>query len=277
MKTLIKILIGFIITILVIVGIGAGALFYLGYKYDIDVIKTIKVVTKFAKPVKEDEYLTNPYSIDDMDRAMQKINDSVPSLVTVDADGQYVLSSEVSSFFTKNVTLLDTEIAAIMKYMFLDNKSLSGDYQEQINKYISIDICEFNIKNVTSSSASFETKYAINIDGVKNKIPSNIYYSLSTNVAKDSSGFDYTNELEGVTINTLSYDETQFVFDVINKFIDSKDFSFEELSLTIGDAVVNGLLGNETNKGLGYVFSQLGATSFSFTTSSSHGAIVYSL
>ena len=288
MKTLIKILIGFIITILVIVGIGAGALFYLGYKYDIDVIKTIKVVTKFAKPVKEDEYLTNPYSIDDMDIAMQKINDSVPSLVTVDADGQYVLSSEVSSFFTKNVTLLDTEIAAIMKYMFLDNKSLSGDYEEQINKYISIDICEFNIKNVTSSSASFETKYAINIDGVKNKIPSslffiknkipsNIYYSLSTNLVKGSSGFDYTNELEEVTINTLSYDETQFVFDVINKFIDSKDFSFEELSLTIGDAVVNGLLGNETNKGLGYVFSQLGATSFSFTTSSSHGAIVYSL
>ena len=288
MKTLIKILIGFIITILVIVGIGAGALFYLGYKYDIDVIKTIKAVTKFAKPVKEDEYLTNPYSIDDMDRAMQKINDSVPSLVTVDADGQYVLSSEVSSYFTKNVTLLDTEIAAIMKYMFLDNKSLSGDYEEQISKYISIDICEFNIKNVTSSSASFETKYAINIDGVKNqipsslffiknKIPSNIYYSLSTNVTKGSSGFDYTNELEGVTINTLSYDETQFVFDVINKFIDSKDFSFEELSLTIGDAVVNGLLGNETNKGLGYVFSQLGATSFSFTTSSSHGAIVYSL
>ena len=277
MKTLIKILIGFIITILVIVGIGAGALFYLGYKYDIDVIKTIKVVTKFAKPVKEDEYLTNPYSIDDMDRAMQKINDSVPSLVTVDADGKYVLSSEVSSFFTKNVTLLDTEIAAIMKYMCLDNKSLSGDYEEQISKYISIDICEFNIKNVTSSSASFETKYEINIDGVKNKIPSNIYYSLSTNLVKGSSGFDYTNELEGVTINTLSYDETQFVFDVINKFIDSKDFSFEELSLTIGDAVVNGLLGSETNKGLGYIFSQLGATSFSFTTSSSHGAIVYSL
>ena len=83
--------------------------------------------------------------------------------------------------------------------------------------------------------------------------------------------------MEGVTINTLSYDETQFVFDVINKFVDSKDFSFEELSLTIGDAVVNGLLGNEKNKGLGYVFSQLGATSFSFTTSSSHGAIVYSL
>ena len=99
MKTLIKILIGFIITILVIVGIGAGALFYLGYKYDIDVIKTIKVVTKFAKPVKEDESLTNPYSIDDMDIAMQKINDSVPSLVTVDVEGQYVLSSEVSSFF----------------------------------------------------------------------------------------------------------------------------------------------------------------------------------
>ena len=261
MKTLIKILIGFIITILVIVGIGAGALFYLGYKYDIDVIKTIKVVTKFAKPVKKDEYLTNPYSIDDMDRTMQKINDSVPSLVTVDVEGQYVLSSEVSSIFTKNVTLLDTEIAAIMKYMFLDNKSISGDYEEQLNEYISIDICEFNIKNVTSSSASFETKYAINIDGVKNKIPSslffiknkipsNIYYSLSTNVTKGSSGFDYTNELEGVTINTLSYDETQFVFDVINKFIDSKDFSFEELSLTIGDAVVNGLLGNETNKGL---------------------------
>ena len=232
--------------------------------------------------------MTNPYSIDDMDRAMQKINDSVPSLVTIDSEGQYVLSSEVSSFFTKNVTLLDTEIAAIMKYMFLDNKSLSGDYEEKLNEYISIDICEFNIKNVTSSSASFETKYAINIDGVKNKIPSslffiknkipsNIYYSLSTNLVKGSSGFDYTNELEGVTINTLSYDETQFVFDVINKFIDSKDFSFEELSLTIGDAVVNGLLGNETNKGLGYVFSQLGATSFSFTTSSSHGAIVYSL
>ncbi|MGN1295341.1 MAG: hypothetical protein ACI4U5_02925 [Bacilli bacterium] len=288
MKTVIKILIGFVVTILVIVGLAAGALFFVGYKYDIDVVKTIKIVTKFAKPVKEEEYLTNPYDIKDMDNAMNKINDSVNNLVTIDVDGQYVLSSEVSTLFTKDITLLDKEVAAIMKYMFLDNQSLYGEYEEEVKDYIKIDICEFNIDDVTSTSASFETKFAINIDGIKkqipsslffikNKIPSNIYYSLTTKVNKVGTGFNYTNELEGVTINTLSSDETQYVFSVINKFVDSADFSFEELTSSIGEAVVNGVLGNETNKGLGYVFGQLGATSFSFTTSSSCGAIVYSL
>lgn len=289
MKALFKILIGFVVTILVIVGMGVGALFYLGYKYDIDVIKTVKIVTKFAKPVKENEYLTNPYEISDMNNAMDKINDSVTGLINVDASNRYAMSSEVSSSFNKDITLLDTEIAAIVKYLFMENKDLFGEYEDQIKEYLTLNICEFNIKDVTSNVASFETKFAINIDGVKkqipsslffikNKIPSNIYYSITTKVEKiGTTGFLYNKNLEGVTINTLNFDETQYVFDIINRFVDSKDFSFAELSSKINDAIVDGIIGNETCRGLGYVFYELGAKTFSFSTSSSHGCIVYSL
>ena len=97
---------------------------------------------------------------------------------------------------------------------------------------------------------------------VKPYIPETLYVSSTVIVTRGEEAFSYTVAHGSLTLNNLTKEETEDLFDTLDLLL--KLGTADSLNQGIGNAIMGALVGTETDRGVAYALSDIGARDYDF-------------
>ena len=98
---------------------------------------------------------------------------------------------------------------------------------------------------------------------IKNRIPEVFYVSSVTEAVKGEEAFSYTVQHKGLTINNLNAEDTEDLFRTLDILLGIG--SAQSLNITLGEMMMDALVGNDEARGLAHQLENIGATDYDFT------------
>ncbi len=238
---------------------------YLAVKamFGIDEFKAISCLKKVSKNVDESEIITSKYTSADLDSAVSKLNGTTPNILVKNGDHYKINTTTSLPLMLHDVSLTGKETTALINDLnteTIENVTLLdisytnlSDSSADLVTTIKYDCSSFK-SNLTTFPLSLVNKY----------IPDNIYIRSNVKVTKETEAFKYTTTSNELLINNLSKEDSEYTVLLLNKFAGFKEY--DELNLSMGQTITNVLIGDSSSKGIAYVYSDLGAKDFKFTT-----------
>ena len=117
-------------------------------------------------------------------------------------------------------------------------------------------VASLSLEQLTTKMNSFP------LSMLKSRMPEKIYISSTVIVTKNSSAFSYTVASSSLILNTLEQNKVDEIFTLLNALLNTG--TSNDVNKIIGENFVNGLIGNEQNKGFAYTLKDIGASDFEF-------------
>lgn len=269
---IIRLLNKILIFILILAIILGGVYAFVRIKYKIDLISTVRQIKVLSKDVNEDELCANKFGEADYESAKIKVNACVgASLITGGGTEKYKLADSFTGIFSTDVQFTDKECGALLDLLADDigKISISGkDLQLELKQI------KFNEYNEETKTLEFSCVIMIDVTPVKQDmtgfpakwlkkyVPDSLYISATGCIIKGENPFEYTTKANGLTLNNLNKKDTEELLTTLNKV--SKFGSANSISQDMINALADGLIGKEGNKGFAYSLKEIGANDFAF-------------
>ena len=275
MKVIIKILIVLLAIVIFICATIVGGYIFVLKKYNIDLIKTVEELKVLNQSVTEEDLVTNPFTDSDMVDLQTEVNKSVENfIIYTEEHGYSVNFDDLPSEMKYIISLTDRQIGSLAqtiikqelngqieisgKNLGLELKQVDFGFNEQnqvvLNSVLVIDLS--SLKNTIPNNFIFNF--------LKSKIPSLLYISSTVIATREVTAFSYGVEHISLTINNLSAEQTNDLFNTLNKVL--KIGTCQNFNLKIGKTLLDAMVGNESENGLAYSLKELGATDYEFST-----------
>lgn len=259
-------IVGFIAIIVV-----AGYIF-VRTTYDIDLFNTVGQLRTLNQKVDESTLCPNAFTNNDMADARTAINSSVANMITyTEEEGYKINLNGVTSPMIKDITLTDKQVGALSNLIV--QQELGGKIT--INeKDCSLSVLQVTFSDIDNGSVIFNTTVKIDITPLKKDmtsfpynyvsgyIPDYLYVSSTVNVLKETTAFTYTVSHNNITLNNLSDEDTEDLFHTLDTV--AKIGSAKDLNESIGNIVMNTLIGDKDHSGIAYALKAIGATDYNF-------------
>lgn len=275
MRLLRRLIAGIISLVLVIVLILLGVYIFVKYKYNIDLVQTVKELKTVNQPVDEEKLYDNIFSDEDCESMQVRVNASVNGLINNSSETGYTVDYDaVSSNLLSEIRLTDKQVGALASIIVknqMGGKITFGEKEIPLElkqiKFNDIDalgnttlniVVKLDITSIKAGLKGFPYSY------LKKYVPDYLYVSSTVEVKKEAGAFAYSVMHNAFTINNLSNEETINLFKTLNVVV--KLGSAEDLNVDIGKTAMDALVGNETNNGFAYSLKPIGATDYNFET-----------
>ena len=269
-RRLIKTVIALVLIIVIAFVIVNG---YVQKTYGISLVRTLKELKVLTDEVNTEQILYNPYDQSDVVDLQQVVNASAEGLITSDEDGEYKVNFDNLPAEMKCVIDLTDRQVAAMSQTVIDQElngvaSVGGSFLgvkirqvafekgesgTLVNTVFSLDLGQI----LTKIPASFP--FSI----IKNRIPEVFYVSSVTETVKGEEAFSYTVQHKGLTINNLNAEDTEDLFRTLDILLGIG--SAQSLNVTLGEMMMDALVGNDESRGLAHQLESIGATDYDFT------------
>lgn len=267
-------ILGIVVAVVVVIG---GAYVVIKMKYDVDIFKTFNQVRALSKPVDENAVLTNKFDADSLDSAVVKINASIPTLITKNAEDKYEISSTsvVDPNVQSNIRLTDKEWGALLNSLFI-GKSLEDNPITIGNETIPFELVEFDFSDFSVENKSVNLTTVFKLDArlikgkmtsfvtslLKNYVPDYFYLFTTTKVTKTETAFEYQLSEQYLKVNNLSKEDSMTLFSTLNKFLGIGEP--QEFAGKFVNVIADAILSSEADKGFMYIMKSYNATDFAF-------------
>ena len=283
LKKLIMSLIGFVVTIVLVVG---GTILFVNAKYGINMIDVAKSLKKLGT---YDVATIVPKAPEEADYpvAMSTINSSLAGLISYNSEeDKYTFNTELSGTMSEDMRLTDKQVCILLNWMIDSQEdglkvNIGGsdvnlkDYDFKLAQ-VALTAAEgnavnFNIVMSLSLKPLKDKMGSFPFNFLKGKVPDMLYISSTVKVTKTEGTFAYNVESVSLALNDMSGEEVEKLFKLANIFMKIGEVS--NFNLSLGEGFVNALIGkSEEIKGFAYSMKGAGAVDFEFDTT---GAEVY--
>lgn len=264
--TIVKIVVGVVLTIvLVVVGLFLIAKYALG----IDILGIYSSLKQLGTTVNTETIITYPYEKDNsMVNSLNNIFElkSGETGIVTGGDGSISVDYErlEGLLFDSDLELTDKQIACILDASLQKYINTS---EENEKLFEGLELCQIKFIEYTEAGGKFDSitmNYVVrmSLDGIKSYmnsfpltlfkglLPSDLYVSSDIVIKKDNSGaWKYTTKAEETKINNLDNDKTNELVASISGILGVTDA--DELGVSIGEVIVNAIIGTPDNLGLG--------------------------
>ena len=280
---LIRRLITLVIVLVLVIVIGFIAVNkYVEQTYGISLTRTIKELKILTDEVDTNKLLTNAYDDSDMVDVQTIVNKSADGLITYNEDGSYAVNfDDLPEEMTEVIELSDRQVAAMSQTVVdqeLGGRVMAGDNS------IGVQICQVAFNKSASGSTLINTVFSLDLGELLNKIPDNFpfnliksripkvfYVSSTTESIKGAEAFSYSVKHVDLTINNLSGEDTEDLFHTLDLLVGIG--SAESLNETLGDMMMDALVGDEDARGVAHQLESIGSTDYEFVEE--NGEIYY--
>ena len=273
-----------IITLVVIVAILGvviiGGYIYVRTTYGIDLFRTAGQLKTLTQAVDETALCPNAYGEEDFAAMKTELNKKFDGFVSYEegkgANGYSVnFGSLAGKSMSGTISLTEKQVGAIAQTVFYEK---TGGKIKISEKEVSVTIMQVDFSEIAANgSADFNvvakldlTPFKADMDGFpyklfKKYIPDSFYVSSVVRVDRtEEDGFSYTVTHKSLTLNNLSADDTEDLFNTLNAVL--KIGTAENLNMQVGTMAVNALIGTKDNPGFAYSMKAIGAKYFMFAT-----------
>ncbi len=250
MFKLLKFLIKFILTILIIVIIGlVGGCIYLNSAYGINVIDVFNQLKIMNEEINENEYIENKFSNEDLDSS--KNISSLNNVINKNGDGTYTIDPDKISMLEEDIYLTDKQIGAIVNEIFKKEMEKNGQEYSKYNP----EVKEVTFSNITPTSTYFTYMVKLDCSSIKeeyntfpftllkNYIPNYLYLSMTSSITHLEKPFSYEINYVSTKINKLTDEQTSSFLNTI-KNVTQLDFA-SEIYTSLSTTLINLMIGNE--------------------------------
>lgn len=273
MKLIKKLIVSVLSLVIIAAAVLVGGYYYILNTYQIDLLKTLEQLNVLSQQVDEEELCPNAFSTDDMVDVQTIVNQSAEDYITyTQENGYFVNFDNLPEEMKYIIKLTDKQVGALAQTVIkqeLDNKVEVGGQQLGIElKQVDFSINESNEVSLNTiialdiSSLINQIPQGFPFDYITPKIPKVLYVSSTINVNRTEVAFSYEVAHKSLTLNNLSADQTQAFFHTLNVILNIGES--ESLNVTIGNAVMDAMVGNEEEKGFAYSLKDIGATDYEF-------------
>ena len=280
---LIRRLITLVIVLVLVLVIGFIAVNkYVEQTYGISLTRTIKELKILTDEVDTNKLLTNAYDDSDMVDVQTIVNKSADGLITYNEDGSYAVNfDDLPEEMTEVIELSDRQVAAMSQTVVdqeLGGRVMAGDNS------IGVQICQVAFTKSESGNTLINTVFSLDLGELLNKIPDNFpfnliksripkvfYVSSTTESIKGTEAFSYSVKHVDLTINNLSGEDTEDLFHTLDLLVGIG--SAESLNETLGDMMMDALVGDEDARGVAHQLESIGSTDYEFVEE--NGEIYY--
>ena len=279
----IKNLIISLVVIVAILGVAViGGYIYVRSTYGIDLFRTAEQLKILTEDVDEASLCPNAYGEEDFVTMKSEIDKRFSGLIVYEkGKGYNGYSVNFASLAGKSMTdpifLTEKHVGAIAQTVFYEQ---TGGKIKLGDKEVSVTVMQVDFSEIAANgSADFNVVAKIDLTPFKadmgefpykyfkKYIPDNFYVSSTVRVDKtEKDGFSYTVTHKSLTLNNLSADDTEDLFNTLNAVL--KIGTAENLNMQVGTMAVNALIGRAENPGFAYSMKAIGATAFRFETAS---------
>ena len=272
MRLIKKLVISLISIIALIAVLVIGGYIFVRTTYNIDLFNTVKQLKTLQQKVDESALCPNAFNTDDMASAKVSINSSVSNMITYsDEVGYQINLSGIASPMTSEIRLTDKQVGALANLIV--QQELGGKITVN-DKDLPLSVMQVTFSDIDNGNVTFNTTVKIDITPLKKDmtsfpynyvsgyIPSYLYVSSTVDVKKESTPFTYTVSHNNIRLNNLTSADTDDLFHTLDTVM--KIGSAKDLNESIGNTVINTLIGNENNSGIAYALRSTGATDYNF-------------
>ena len=275
-----------IITLVVIVAILGvviiGGYVYVRTTYGIDLFRTAGQLKTLSQDVDESALCPNAYGEQDFVEMKSAVNDKIDGLIVYEKGkgfNGYSVNFDAlkGKVMTDKISLTEKQVGAVAQTVFFGQ---TAGKLKIGGKDVSVTVVQIDFSEIAANgSADFNvvakidlTPFKADMGGFpykyfKKYIPDNLYVSSTVRVDKtEEDGFSYKVSHKSVTLNNLSGDDTEDLFNTLNAVL--KIGTAENLNMQVGETAVNALIGTEKSNGFAYSLKAIGATAFKFETAS---------
>lgn len=237
--------------ILLIIGFGAISI-GLGYsfikvKYDVDLINVVNQIKKLSDPVNEKELCPEAYGFEDVIDRELVFKNMLQQIKLTDKQTAAIADMIIEEEYN-TIELAGYEIPIKLKQVDFKNISNGGT---DFNIVAKLDIRELK-KEISSKFDFAMNKY----------IPEYIYLSSTFKVEKTNDAFEYVVKHISLTVNNIENDDVEEIIRLVNIF--KEIGSLEEINISLGNKIMEILVGTKEEPGLALTMKTLGATDFKF-------------
>lgn len=275
MRVLKRMFIFLLVLVLLAVAIIVGGYFYIKSAYGVDLIKTYNQLKVLNEVVDESKICPYAISDEDMVDVQEEVNKSCEDLIKYSQENGYQIDLDNLPSEMKNIIKLsDRQIGAFADTMI---KQEMNSEIEMAGRKFPICLRQVDIFNILDGNADINTVIKLDISSIKlemndfpldllrDHVPNYLYISSVVGIEKLSSPFSYKVNPLDFRINNLSSEDTLDMFHTLDVFLHMG--TSEDINLTIGNTIMNALVGDEVNKGLAYSLKDIGANDFLFINS----------
>lgn len=282
---LIRRLITLVVVLVIVVVVGFIAINnYVEQSYGISLTRTIKELKILTDEVNTEKLLYNAYDESDMVDVQQTVNASAEGLITKAEDGSYNVNFDNLPEEMKHVIdLTDRQVAAMSQTVV--EQELGGKV-EIGDSNLGVEICQVAFENAGGGATIINTVFALDLSDLVEKIPESFpfnliraripkkfYVSSTTSTSKGEEAFSYDVKHVSLTINNLSAEDTEDLFHTLDLLVGIG--SAESLNVTLGDMMMDALVGDEDSRGVAHQLESIGATDYEFIEKD--GQVYYSV
>ena len=281
---LIRKLVTLVVVLVLVLVIGFIAVnSYVEKTYGISLTRTIQELKILTDEVDTDKLLYNAYDETDMVDVQETVNASAEGLITKAEDGSYAVNFDNLPDEMKHVIdLTDRQVAAMSQTVV--DQELGGSVTVGDSK-IGVEICQVAFEK-SAAGTIINTVFSLDLSELINKIPESFpfnliraripekfYVSSTTLSVKGTEAFSYSVKHMSLTINNLSGEDTEDLFHTLDVLTGIG--SAESLNVTLGDMMMDALVGDENARGVAHQLESIGATDYEFIEK--EGQIYYSV
>jgi len=265
--TILKIVLGIVIVVVLFV---VGLFLIAKYAIGVDIIGAYNGLKKLGTTVDTQTIITYPYEKDD---AMANSLNSIIELKTgetgviVSSNGEITIDTErfENLMFDSSLELTDKQLACIIDTSFneylesqedtiannMEGVELSqiqfGSYQEEGGVFKSVNlniVVKLPLENIKQHMTGFPLSL------LKDMLPNELYIKTNLKITKDNtSAWTYSIKASDTTFNNMSKEDSNNLIKSISGLLGIPDA--DELGYTIGEVVVNTIIGNSEQIGFG--------------------------
>lgn len=275
MKLIYKLLIGLLAFVIFVCATVIGGYYFVLKKYNIDLIKTVEELKVLSQSVNEEDLVTNAFTDSDMVDVQTEVNKSVENFITYTEEHGYSVNfDDLPDEMKYIIRLTDRQIGSLAqtiikqelngqievagKSLGLELKQVDFGFNEQNKVFLNSVI----VVDLSSLINAMPNNFIFNF--LKPKIPSSLYISSTVLATRQTTAFSYGAEHLSLTINNLSIEQTNDLFNTLDIIL--KIGSSQNFNLKIGTTLLNAMVGSENQNGLAYSLKEIGATDYEFST-----------
>ena len=274
---IIKKLIFTLITLVAIVAVVIiGGYIYIRSTYDIDLFNTVTQLKVLSEKVDESELCKEAFSDSDMADVQEEVNKSVNNMIEYSEENYIVNLKDLPENMKSLIKLSDKQVGALANQVTYQQ---TGGIITVGSNEINYELKQIDFSNISATGDSdFNIIVCLDMSSIKNEmnsfpfkylkkyVPDYFYVSSTVRIDKLEEPFAYNLEHLSLTINNLSKEDTDDLFNTLDKVF--KFGSAESLNMMVGETVVGALIGNESNPGFAYSLKDKGASDFKFVQES---------
>ena len=179
---------------------------------------------------------------------------------------------------TNVIELSDRQVAAMSQTVV--DQELGGRVTVGENS-VGVKICQVAFDKTSSGGTTINTVFSLDFTELLEKIPTNFpfnliraripevfYVSSTTETMKGQDAFSYSVKHIALTINNLSAEDTEDLFHTLD--ILTGIGSAESLNQTLGDTMMDALVGDDSARGVAHQLKSIGSTDYDFIEKDGH-------